>query len=204
MLPNYTDILVATDLSLNSVHAFKHAVMMARRNDARIHLLHVVPEIDASMRSYISALMLKGSLEHFAAQHEEDAWREIRKNVKKFAEEELANFPEDLERLVTIEVVHGHPVAKILETADQVKADVIVMGSHGKGSVGARFPRQCCGESHAQEQEAGFPDTHPLMEAWAKAIAYRPRFPLAAFFRPCAGSAGCLRNGRSYGIHPDC
>ena len=36
MLPNYNDILVATDLSQSSVNAFKHAVMMARRNKARI------------------------------------------------------------------------------------------------------------------------------------------------------------------------
>jgi nucleotide-binding universal stress UspA family protein len=139
MLPNYCDILVATDLSVNSVHAFKHAVMMARRNDARIHLLHVVPEIDASMRSYISALMLKGSLDQFASQHEEEARRDLSNSLKRFAEEELANDPEDLERLVTIEVVHGHPVAKILEMADRVRADVIVMGSHGKGAIEHAF-----------------------------------------------------------------
>ncbi|BCR04120.1 universal stress protein [Desulfuromonas versatilis] len=139
MLPNYSNILVATDLSQNSVHAFKHAVMMARRNQAKIHLLHVVPEVDASMRAYISAMMVKGSLDKFEAQHEEEARQEIQKRLKKFAEDELADHPEDLQRIASIEVSHGHPVAKILQVADQNKIDVIVMGSHGKGAIEHAF-----------------------------------------------------------------
>jgi len=139
MLPNYNDILVATDLSQSSVNAFKHAVMMARRNKAKIHLLHVVPEVDASMRAYISAMMVKGSLDKFESQHEEEARQEIQRRLKKFAEDELANHPEDLERVATVEVAHGHPVFKILETADRLNADVIVMGSHGKGAIEHAF-----------------------------------------------------------------
>jgi len=139
MLPNYQDILVATDLSQSSVHAFKHAVMMARRNKARIHLLHVVPEVDASMRAYISAMMVKGSLDKFESQHEEEAREEIERRLKAFAAEELANHPEDLERVVTIEVTHGHPVVKILEAADRLHVDVIVMGAHGKGAIEHAF-----------------------------------------------------------------
>jgi nucleotide-binding universal stress UspA family protein len=139
MLPNYSNILVATDLSQNSVHAFKHAVMMARRNKAKMHLLHVVPEVDAAMRSYISALLVKGSLDRFEAQHEEEARLAMRAELKKFAEEELANHPGDLERLATIEVVHGHPAQQILRAADDLGADVIVMGTHGKGVLEHAF-----------------------------------------------------------------
>jgi nucleotide-binding universal stress UspA family protein len=139
MLPNYNDILVATDLSQSSVHAFKHAVMMARRNKAKIHLLHVVPEIDASMRAYISAVMVQKNLDKFETQHEEEARQEIQRRLKKFADDELANHPEDLERVVSIEVAHGHPVFKILETADRLNVDVVVMGAHGKGAIEHAF-----------------------------------------------------------------
>lgn len=139
MLPNYSDILVATDLSQSAVHAFKHAIMMARRNKAKIHLLHVVPEVDSAMRSYISALMAEGSLDQFESKNEELARQEIERRLKKFAEDELFNHPEDLERVVTVEVAHGHPVIKILETADRLNVDVIVMGSHGKGAIEHAF-----------------------------------------------------------------
>jgi len=139
MLPNYKNILVPTDLSHNAVHAFKHAIMMARRNKAQLHLLHVIPEVDASMRSYISAMMLKGSLDRFETEHEDQALLTLQKELKEFAEQELADHPEDLQRVASIQVVHGHPVAKILQTADQLNADVIVMGSHGKGPVEYAF-----------------------------------------------------------------
>lgn len=139
MLPNYKNILVPTDLSSNAVHAFKHAIMMARRNKARLHLLHVIPEVDASMRSYISAMMVKGSLNRFESEHEEQARLAIQKELREFAEQELADHPEDLQRIASIAVIHGHPVAEILKTADQLDADVIVLGSHGKGSVGYAF-----------------------------------------------------------------
>jgi len=139
MLPNYSDILVATDLSQSAVNAFKHAVMMARRNKARIHLLHVIPEVDSAMRSYISALMTEGSLDQFESRNEEVARQEIQRRLKKFAEDELANHPEDMERITTIDVVHGHPVVKILEMADRLNVDVIVMGSHGKGLIEQAF-----------------------------------------------------------------
>ena len=139
MLPNYKNILVPTDLSSNAVHAFRHAIMMARRNKARLHLLHVIPEVDASMRSYISAMMVKGSLNRFESEHEEQARLAIQKELREFAEQELADHPEDLQRIASIAVIHGHPVAEILKTADQLDADVIVVGSHGKGLVEYAF-----------------------------------------------------------------
>ena len=139
MLPNYSNILVATDLTPNSVQAFKHAVMMARRNKAKIHMIHVVPEVDASMRSYISAMMVKGSLDKFEHDNEEAARMEIENRLKQFAKDELADHPEDLDRVASIEVPHGNPVAKILTKADEIDADVIVMGSHGKGQMEYAF-----------------------------------------------------------------
>jgi len=139
MLPNYSNILVATDLTPNAVEAFKHAVMMARRNNARLHLLHVVPNVDASVRTYISTVMGQGSLEKFEKQNEEKAREEIRARLEAFARAELADHPEDLQRVESIRVLHGHPAAQILSVADRLDADVVVMGSHGKGALEHTF-----------------------------------------------------------------
>jgi nucleotide-binding universal stress UspA family protein len=139
MLPNYKDILIATDLTPNSEHAFKHAVLLARHSKARIHLVHVVPEIDAGFRSYVSAIMGEGKLEKFEVAHEEGARAEIKRELEEFARQELADHPEDLERFAGAIVVHGNPVAQILETADQLDADLIVAGTHGKGALGYTF-----------------------------------------------------------------
>ena len=139
MLPDYKNILYATDLTPNSEYAFKHAVMMARRSQAKIHLLHVVAEIDAGFRSYVSAIMGDGKLESFEQQHEEEARNSLQKRLEMFAHDELTDHPEDLKNIADIEVVHGHTVSEILLAADRLNADVIVMGTHGKGTRGHTF-----------------------------------------------------------------
>lgn len=139
MLPNYKNILIATDLTPNSEHAFKHAVLIARQSKAKIHLLHIVPEVDAGFRSYVSSIMGEGKLESFESQHEEQAREEIKRELEEFAREELADHPEDFQRMESVLVVHGHPAAQILQVADRLDADVIVMGSHGKGALAYAF-----------------------------------------------------------------
>ena len=139
MLPVYQNILIATDLTPNSEHAFKHAVLLARPSQAKIHLLHVVPEIDSSFRSYVSSMMGEGKLESFESQHEEQAREELKSELEEFTREELANHPEDLKNIAGIEIVHGHAVSQILQAADRLDADVIVMGTHGKGALSHTF-----------------------------------------------------------------
>jgi len=139
MLPNYKNILIATDLTKNSEHAFKHAVLLARHSKARIHLLHVVPGIDAGFRSYVSSIMGEGKLEEFESRHEEGARTEIKRELEEFARKELADHPDDLERFAGAIVVHGSPVAQILQTADRLDADLIVAGTHGKGALEYTF-----------------------------------------------------------------
>lgn len=139
MLPNYKNILYATDMTPNSEYAFKHAVMMARRSKAKIHLLHVVPEIDAGFRSYVSAIMGAGKLESFEEQHEEEARNDLKKRLETFAHDELEAHPEDLKNIAGIEVVHGHAAPQILRAAERHEVDVIVMGTHGKGALQHTF-----------------------------------------------------------------
>lgn len=139
MLPYYKTILVPCDLTPNSEYAFKHAVMLARHNDAKIYLLHIMPQVDSSMRSYISSVLGENKLEELEQNNIQKAKEELKHELEDFAKQELANFPEDLARFSGAEVKTGHPVIKILETANLIDADLIVMGSHGKGVIEHAF-----------------------------------------------------------------
>jgi len=139
MLPRYRTILVTTDLTPNSEYAFRHAVMLARHNDARIHLLHVVPEIDSTVRSYVATVMGEDNLEKFEADHEAEVQAAIRAELEQFAKQELTDHPEDLKRFAGTIIAHGQAVPQILKVSDQVEADVIVMGTHGKGTLEYTF-----------------------------------------------------------------
>lgn len=139
MLPFYKKILVTTDLTPNSEYAFKHAVMLARRNDAKIYLLHVLPQVDSTMRGYLSAVLGENELDELETSNMENAKISMKKELEDFTRKELADFPEDLARFAEVIVAIGHPVVKILEEADQLDVDLIVMGTHGKGPIEQAF-----------------------------------------------------------------
>ena len=139
MLPNYKHILYATDLTENSEHAFKHAMLLARKSSAKVHILHAIPEVDASFRSYVELMMGKGQLKEFEADHEKQARDTLSEKLEEFAREELRDFPEDYANIAGIDVVHGDAVAEILKAADRLDADIIVMGTHGKGAIAHTF-----------------------------------------------------------------
>ena len=139
MLPAYKSILVPSDLSHNAINAFKHAVMLSRHNGAKIHLLHVVRQVDSSVRGYISTIMGDHKLEDLEEKHQLEAQAILKQELEEFAKTELKAFPDDLARFAGAEVLIGDPVVKILEQAKKVKADVIVIGSHSKGPVDVAF-----------------------------------------------------------------
>lgn len=139
MLPLYKNILVPTDLSPNSYYAFKHAVMISRQNNAKIHLLHVIPEINPSLRIYLNPVNEDSSQTELEQENIKKAQIEIKNNLNNFAKKELENFPEDLARFAGVEVCVGHPSVEILEAATKLNADLIIMGTHGKGALEHAF-----------------------------------------------------------------
>ena len=139
MLPFYKKILVTTDFTPNSEFAFKHAVMLARRNNAKIYLLHVLPQVDSTMRSYVSSVLGENQLEELERSNMGKAKDDLERSLDAFAKKELAVFPEDLARFAGAEVEIGHPVVKILEVANRLDVDLIVMGTHGKGIIEQAF-----------------------------------------------------------------
>ncbi len=139
MIPQYKKILYATDLSPNSAHALRHAISLARAYRSNITLLHVLPEVEPAMLNYISTVMGEDRLADFELEHKAEVKDKIRQRMHQFAKEELVDHPEDVERIADIEIHHGNPVACILEVADRIEADLIVLGSHGKGKLKYAF-----------------------------------------------------------------
>ncbi len=139
MLPLYKKILIPTDFSENSNLAFRHAVLLARQNDAKIYLLHVIPPIDQSMKTYLSTYMDQKVYEELERNKMQTHQEELKKELQNFTQTELGDFPEDLKRFVCTTVTIGHPVNKILEAAEENNIDVIVMGTHGRGILEHAF-----------------------------------------------------------------
>jgi nucleotide-binding universal stress UspA family protein len=109
-------ILVAHDGSKSSDKALKKAVELATHMNASLTVLSVVPEL------YLTELSDVERNRIFEALSKEtgDAMEKIRKS--------LSGKSMEVKTLVR----QGDPAEKILETAQKMKVDLIVTGSHGR------------------------------------------------------------------------
>ena len=136
MLPNIRRILYTTDLSDNAVNAFRYAVLLAKQSGAQLHILHVVEELSSDAKITLESYVL-----------EDDERRRILyervDKAKAILTRRLANFwdnasPEDRvvqEQIASVDVCESYPVEEILKKANQLKCDIIVMGTHEKGFI---------------------------------------------------------------------
>lgn len=54
MIPEIKKILYATDLSENARYAFRYAIGIANRYDAKISIIHVLEELPPGSKSFVS------------------------------------------------------------------------------------------------------------------------------------------------------
>jgi len=134
MIPQIKKILFATDLSKNSAYAFYYAVHMAKKDEAKIVILHAVEPLPPMMITF-------GDFSH---QVTKDRWEDT---VKKFKERiqdisvkvdaRMGTSSVDLVSDILIRL--GNPVQEILKAVDEEGCDVIVLGTHGKGFLKQTF-----------------------------------------------------------------
>jgi nucleotide-binding universal stress UspA family protein len=148
MIPPKVDvkkILYATDLSENARYAFAYAVSLADLYNASITIIHVLPEVppllDQSVIGYISA----ERWEEIKSQQLEEAKEALigKKREHLAIKEALLQFSEDVKQqqqgadLTTDEIIveRGNPVEEIIKHAEERNCDLIVMGTHGQGTL---------------------------------------------------------------------
>lgn len=113
-------ILVPTDFSDNGRKALLYAAAFADQFGAAVELLHVLEPIPpGAMLSYTSVEDLKAGLRKTAAENLEQLhsiWHNYAFPVKRT-------------------VAEGHPFVEIVKHASEGKADLIVIGTHGRGAI---------------------------------------------------------------------
>ena len=116
----YKHILLASDFSPEAVHAEDKAAEMATACGAQLSIIHVV--------DYYPSMQLEGGLAMLPNLEE------------KLNENARSDMDACIERLaVEIEnshIGHGPPKAVVVDYADEISADLIVLGSHGRHGLG--------------------------------------------------------------------
>ncbi|MBL4622398.1 MAG: universal stress protein [Immundisolibacteraceae bacterium] len=107
-------ILMPVDFSVTSLTALAHAEELAHRYQAKLLLLYVVESVVAPMEFNAAAIIEVNRIEHADKRLEQLCRNEIRNDLD-----------------VATEITEGEPALAIVRVAQQERADLIVMGTHG-------------------------------------------------------------------------
>jgi nucleotide-binding universal stress UspA family protein len=120
-MPSLNTILCAVDFSETSPQVAEYAAALARATKGTILCLYVAP----SLAEYVGFSVPQASLDSFVD------------DVVSSAEQTMAEFTAAQFKDLTVRgmVLAGYPAEEILRAADQHKADLIVMGTHGRTGI---------------------------------------------------------------------
>lgn len=141
-LPEINTILYTTSLGKHTRPVFRHAVKMASLYNAKIIMLHVVEPIgetgQALIQSYLSKDLIKTMHDEGLAKVKDN----MKERVVAFYEDELKMI--DGQPALQIEQIvgEGNRSDEIVEVANAINADLIIMGSHNSLGRSSRTTRQ--------------------------------------------------------------
>ena len=114
----YARILCPVDFNENSVRAINEAAQLAIHGGGELHLLHVVK---------VNPLAAQGAAEGAAAG---EMYQDQMEFARKQVEQMSANLPANVKHEITIEF--GEPGHVIVARQKDLKADLVVMATHGR------------------------------------------------------------------------
>ena len=130
MLPEYKRILYATDLSRNSAYAYTYAMSLASKYGASIAILHVLEDMGPWDHEMLENYIPKCHKNKII----NDAIANIKKRLQVLCDKYKDDLPAHGINVDSILVYEGNPAEEILKQAKKTGADLILLGSHGKGT----------------------------------------------------------------------
>jgi len=119
-MPGYQCILAPTDFSDPATNAVRAAAELARQYKAELHLLHI-----------IAAQVYYAEMPEMVLPPMEGLSEQLRASGQEKLEKLSSDIGKDLHSYIHIEESAARPADAIVEATANIKADLIVIGSHG-------------------------------------------------------------------------
>lgn len=127
-------ILYATDLGLYAPYVLQHALALARAFGAGLYVVHVVEPMGLFAESVLQTYLDQERLEELRSKGLGTVMASIEERVLEGFRDELGEAQHEIEMIRAVQVVQGDPPLKILQVAEQLGVDMLVLGSHSHGA----------------------------------------------------------------------
>lgn len=141
-------MLYATDLGLYAPYVTQHALALARTFNAGLYVIHVVEPMGLFAESVLQSYLGKDALLELHSQGVGAFMEAIEQRMLDGFREEMGEGHQDLSFIRTVRVIQGEPSSVILEQAQKLGVDLLVVGSHSRrveegGRLVVRLPGFC-------------------------------------------------------------
>lgn len=135
MIPGVKKILYASDIDKGSRPAFRAAVSLCGHYDAQITYLHVL-ENEHQDNMALQSLLKEEGMREMYENSLVDLKAKLEARIDKFFKEEVEEIDMLKEEQVSSMIREGKPWKTIVAAADEIDADVIVMGTRPHSGIG--------------------------------------------------------------------
>jgi len=130
MLPTIGTILLAAGLGDDTRTLFNFALSLAQKYSARIHVVHGHEVADISAQNMAEIYLFQETLQANYEKSLDEAELRQGQLLERLCQEELEKSSADSNLLAGVKIVRRAAKQAILETAKELGADLILMGSH--------------------------------------------------------------------------
>ncbi|SFG29277.1 MULTISPECIES: universal stress protein [Neptunomonas] len=139
MLPEINHILYASDLGKNSREVFRLAAKLAFDNKAHITFLNVLEPIGKTTEEMMAQHLSEGALKKINEDGLTSLKKKIEHRIEIFCQQELPDGFEYPQGYPEALVMQGRPEEVIIEEAERLGVDMIVMGTRTHSSLKKLF-----------------------------------------------------------------
>lgn len=137
-------ILYATDLGLYAPYVLQHALSLARTHHADLYVLHVVEPLGLFAESLLQTYLDANTLNDLHQHGLDSVMASIEQRVFEGFCDELQESAEEPLPIRAVQVQLGDPPQVILQLAEDLAVELIVIGSHSQSQQsGAALGRTC-------------------------------------------------------------
>ncbi len=136
MLPKILKILYPTALGAGAPHVFRYALSLAREYGGELHVVHACEPLSPFGQSLVELHLSHEDSEKMHAEAREKVRAQLDRQLRDLIDTEIGRAGGDHNLVASLRVLEGQPADIILQQANDVGADLIVMGKHRHTALG--------------------------------------------------------------------